>query len=105
MKTIYKSILIIAILFLSGMTINTSYAGKPSAEKALSTNDMQGLAPTTPVEADFNDADINLTFTIIALAPITPVEADFNDADINLTFDIIVLAPTIPAEADFSDSL
>lgn len=105
MKTLYKSILVIAILFLSGTTIYTSYAGKPPAEKALSTKDMQNLSPATPVEADFYDADINLTFDIIALAPATPVKADFNDDIIDLTIDFLALAPTTPAEADFSDSL
>jgi|GEM_PF-6607343 len=79
MKTIHKSILVIAILFLSGITINMSYARKPAAIKALSTKDIQNLTPATPVEADFND-DINLTFDIRALAPTTPVEADFSDS-------------------------
>jgi hypothetical protein len=105
MKNIHKSILIIAILFLSGIAINTSYAGKPAAEKTLSTKDIQNLSPIKPIETDFNDADINLTFNIIILAPTTPVEADFNDDIIYLTFNIIALAPTTPAEADFSDSL
>jgi hypothetical protein len=105
MKTIYKSIMIIAILFLSGMTINTSHASKPAAEKALSTKDMQNFAPVTPVEADFNNDYTNPTFDIIALAPTTPIEADFNDDVIDLNFDTRALAPTTPAEADFSDSL
>lgn len=105
MKTNYKFILIIAILFLSGMTINTSYASKPPAQKALSTTTMQILAPATPAEADFNDAYIILTFEIAALAPTTPVEANFNDDIIDLTDFIIAFAPTTPVEADFSDSL
>ena len=105
MKTINKYILVCGIIFLSGISINTSYARKPAAEKAFSTKDIQNLAPVTPVEADFNDDVTNLTFDIIALAPTTPCEADFNDDVTNLTFDTIALAPTTPNEADFSDSL
>ena len=80
MKIKHKPILIIAILFLSGMTINTSYASKPAAEKALGTKNIQNLAPVIPVEADFNDDAINQTFDIRALAPTTPFEADFSDS-------------------------
>jgi hypothetical protein len=105
MKTIYKSILVIIVLFLSGMTINTNYAGKPAIEKVFSTKNIQNLAPVTPIEADFNDADITLAFDIITLAPTMPIEADFNTDSIDLTFDIRTWAPTTPAEADFSDSL
>ncbi|MCX6245749.1 MAG: hypothetical protein NTU98_13725 [Bacteroidetes bacterium] len=80
MKTIYKFILVITVLLLNGITINTSYADNPAAEKALSTIDMQNLAPATPVEADFNDDCNDLTFDIRAVAPTTPAEADFSDS-------------------------
>ncbi len=81
MKTINKYILIFAVLFLSGITVNTSYARKPAAEKALNSKDIQKLTPVSPLEADFtDDDDSNLTLDIIALAPTTPAEADFSDS-------------------------
>jgi hypothetical protein len=104
MKTIYKSILVIAVLFLSDVAINRSYA-EPGAEKVLSTKDIQTLLPIIPLEAGFTDDDIHMTFDIQNLAPVTPVEADFNDDGINLTYDTKALAPTTSFEADFSDSL
>ena len=105
MKTINKSILVIAILFLSGIAINSGYAREPATGNNTGSKDIQNLAPVIPVEADFNDGDINMTFDIRNLAPVIQIEADFNDDDINQTFDIRALAPTTPFEADFSDSL
>ena|ERR1035437_8702396 len=100
MKIKHKPILIIAILFLSGMTINTSYASKPAAEKALGTKNMQNLAPVIPVEADFNDMPSEMA-SVLNLVPITPVLADFEDASDEITVDFTALAPVTPAEADF----
>ena len=100
MKTIYKSILVIAILFLSSLTINTSYASKPAAEKALGTKDMQNLAPVTPVEAYFHDMPSEMT-SLVNLAPTTPAVADFEDASDEITVDFTALVPVTPAEADF----
>ena len=104
MKTQHKTILIIVILLFSGVALNRSYASEPAIEKALSMKDIQSLAPLAPIEADFNDNIVNLTFDIQNLAPATPVEADFND-DMDQVADSAALAPTMPSEADFSDSL
>jgi hypothetical protein len=100
MKTINKSILVIAILFLSGIAINTSYALKTAAKKGHCTKEVQNLAPVTPLEADFYNDNTNQTFDYSALAPTTPIKADFND-DFNLTVDFSTLAPRTPTEADF----
>ncbi len=79
-KPTYKFILLLTILFLSGMSHDASYARVPIVKKVLSTKDNLNLAPVTPVEIDFNDEDTSLAVDISALAPTTPVEVDFTDS-------------------------
>jgi hypothetical protein len=59
------------------------------------------LAPATPAEATFEDAN-DATATAFILAPVSPIEADFSDAISETTFDITTLAPVTPNEADFA---
>jgi hypothetical protein len=59
------------------------------------------LAPSTPMEATFEEAVVVNEFS--ALAPSTPIEADFSDVAPVAGVDATVLAPTVPAEADFTD--
>jgi hypothetical protein len=60
------------------------------------------LAPSTPVEATFEEVAMMNEFT--DLAPITPKEADFSDVAPVETIDVTNLAPTLPTEADFNDA-
>jgi hypothetical protein len=105
MKTEHKSVLVIAVLLLSGIAINTSTARESNAGHATGSKDIRNLAPVIPIEADFNEDDINMIVDIQKLAPVIPIEADFNDGNTNLTFDLRALAPTTPVEADFLDSV
>ena len=105
MKTQHKSILVIAVLFLSVADINSGYAHERAAGNTAGLREIKSLSPVIPVEADFNYCDINMHFDIQSLSPVVPVEADFNDDGINLVSEVRTLAPTAPAEADFSDSL
>ena len=59
------------------------------------------LAPATPAEATFEDANY-ATATAFILAPVTPIEADFSDAISETTIDITTLTPVTPSEADFA---
>jgi hypothetical protein len=61
------------------------------------------LAPTIPFEADFSDAIPESTINITTLAPVTPIEADFGSDD--ETTNVSVLAPVTPSVADFSDGI
>jgi hypothetical protein len=101
MKTIHKFILVFAIMILSITAFNSGYAHKTIAEKALSTKDIQNLAPVTPVEAEFIDDNAKLTYEIISLAPSTPAVANFDDYIDTVIIDIKSLAPLTPVEADF----
>jgi hypothetical protein len=67
------------------------------------------LAPVTPNEAFFNDAEPKPLNEITRLAPITPKEAtfeepksEFNSQSIN-PFILQKMAPVTPKEADFED--
>lgn len=89
-----------AIIFLSGISMNTGYAINPPAEKALSMKTMQNFAPVAPVKADFNDMSSEMA-SDFNLAPITPAMADFEDATDTISLDSAALAPVTPTTADF----
>jgi hypothetical protein len=59
------------------------------------------LAPNTPAEATFEDAN-DATVIAFNLAPVSPIEADFTDEIPEATIDITTLAPVTPGEADFA---
>ena len=63
------------------------------------------LAPVTPIEATFEEAELTNTFTFdfSALAPVTPEEADFSDVVPEKNMDFSILAPVTPSEADFNE--
>jgi hypothetical protein len=117
-------IIVIAVLALQ---MNVLFAGNRNSydtpvTKDNSSNSLISLAPTTPMEANFED-DATLT-DYAAWAPVTPTEATFDDmpsemasfADLapvtptvanfeddidTITFDLTSLKPNTPAEADF----
>ena len=83
--------------------LNAAFAVVPS----ISSEDLKGLSPVTPAEADFSDNDLVTVSSsaAITLAPATPTEADFKDSDAdNLSLLLPELAPVIPGEADFPDA-
>ena len=89
------------------LQMNVLFAGNRNSYDAPvttknSSNSLASLAPATPMEADFNYADINLDFDIKALAPTTPAEADFNDMQSEME-PVLNLAPVTPTVADFED--
>ena len=63
-------------------------------------NVIADLAPTTPTEATFEDATSEM-FSNFDLAPQAPAIADFEDSVIVMTVDNEILAPVTPFEADF----
>jgi hypothetical protein len=63
-------------------------------------NDLYNLMLVTPTEATFEDMPSEST-SIINLAPVTPVTADFDDAIEIDTINITILVPVTPTEADF----
>ena len=64
------------------------------------------LAPVTPVEATFEEANETnaFNFDFLTLAPETPAEADFSDVVPEKNPDLTILAPVTPAEADFNEN-
>ena len=84
------------------LSMNVLFASNDGAVVKNETNSLQNsLAPTTPVEATFEDAN-DATATIFILAPSTPNEADFSDAISETIINITALAPVTPCEADFT---
>jgi hypothetical protein len=89
--------------------MNVLFAGNDEAITNTVTNSFTAsLAPTTPAEATFEDANdaaatlvLAPTINIVTLAPVTPIEADFSSDDD--TPNARVLAPVTPSVADFSD--
>ena len=70
----------------------------------LSTPATGTLAPAIPKEAGFDDSDAdNLNLMLPDLAPKTPGEADFMDANTTDNEEAGNLAPIVPAEAGFED--
>jgi hypothetical protein len=100
-------------------TANGLFASNDNAVPMVNstTVSMTSLAPTTPCEADFEDA--SLTVDVAFLAPTTPTEASMDElnyevlsalnlapvtpnvTDFEEDTDFRSLAPVIPAEADF----
>ena len=115
-----KAITIIIAAALA-LQVNVLFAGNDinstSVSNANNTITLTTLAPTTPAEADFEDAVYMTDFA--SLAPSTPTEAQFEDisyesvaalnlppvtpviADFEDELDFNSLAPIIPVEADF----
>ena len=84
------------------LSMNVLFASNDGAVMNTETNSFQAsLAPSTPAEATFEDAN-DATATAFILAPITPIEADFSDAISETTIDITTQAPVTPIEADFA---
>ncbi|MCX6280922.1 MAG: hypothetical protein NTU51_03095 [Bacteroidetes bacterium] len=85
----------------------TTHVNSVPEVSAITSSDLNVLAPVTPSEADFNDNDLVIASvpSTVLLAPVTPEEADFSDSDAgNLNLLIPYLSPCIPSEADFLDT-
>jgi hypothetical protein len=63
-------------------------------------NEMTTLIPVTPAEATFEEMPADM-ISLVLLAPLTPVTADFNDTADSFTIDPSTFAPLTPATADF----
>jgi hypothetical protein len=93
------TIILTAIFALS---MNVLFASNDGAAVNSETNAFQNaLAPSTPAEATFEDAN-EATAIAFNLAPVSPIEADFSDAIPEMNIDISTLAPVTPIEADFA---
>lgn len=86
----------IGVLFAGTETITT-----PSTEVTSSLN-ILSLAPSSPVEATFEDIVVDNTF--IGLSPVTPADASFEDISVEM-ISVSNLSPIIPVVADFSDGI
>jgi hypothetical protein len=64
---------------------------------------ISNLAPATPKEADFDDATLPVQISTEQLAPASPKEPDFEDIAVDLSGISGILAPSTPSEADFTD--
>jgi len=94
-----KSIIIAAVLALQ---INILLAdNNSSAPVTIETNSFNAmsLAPTTPMEAIFEEPVAINDFA--DLAPVMSTEASFDDAVEPFVIDNVTLAPVTPAEASF----
>lgn len=84
------------------LTVNVLFASNDGAAVNSESNSFHiSLAPSTPAEATFEDANDAIAVAFI-LAPVTPIEADFSDVISETTIDITTLAPVTPIEADFA---
>ena len=84
------------------LSMNVLFASNDGAVVNSETNSFQtALAPNTPAEATFEDAN-DATVTAFILSPVSPIEADFSDEISETTINIITLAPVTPFEADFA---
>ncbi|MCX6268848.1 MAG: hypothetical protein NTW16_16100 [Bacteroidetes bacterium] len=95
---------ILAIIFT--LQIGVLFAGNeivttPATEAASSLN-ILSLAPSSPVEATFEDIVVDNTF--FGLSPITPTVASFEDFSTEL-ISVKDISPIIPSVADFSDAI
>ena len=111
MKTIFH---ILTALFVMNFTLLSAGNPKVIIVKAkVKADDIAfhyaELAPVTPKEAFFNDAEPRPLAEINHLAPITPKEATFEDIMVELNIQSISplilqkIAPVTPKEADFED--
>ena len=97
----------VLIIVIFTFQVSNIFAGN-TEPKSVSSSDFTSspvltLAPTTPIEATFED-DATLT-DFAGLAPVTPVEADFSDVVPEQNIEMTKLAPVTPVEADFFDTL
>ena len=85
------------------LSMNVLFASNDGAAviNNITSSTFTALAPSTPAEATFEDAN-DATATAFILAPVSPIEADFSDAISETTIDITTLAPVTPIEADFA---
>jgi hypothetical protein len=92
--------LIAAVLTLSANVLFASNDITPApAASSSNTTTVLALNPTTPAEASFEDASIEM-ISPLSLAPATPAVAEFDDV-VAGNVDNGTLAPTTPFEADF----
>ena len=99
-----KSVKIIIAVALT-LQIGFLFAGNESITPVMdvnSTTSMMTLAPSTPVEATFEEAVVDNTF--LGLSPITPEVASFEDFSVEMV-SVLDLSPVVPSEADFTDSV
>ena len=96
MKT--KIITLAAVLFLQAGFL---FAGNESTSAPVTSPIATiRLAPTTPVEATFEE--VAFVNECSALVPVTPSEATFEDMPTDM-ISIVDVAPALPTEADFDD--
>ena len=96
--------LILAAIFT--LQIGFLFAGNEnltnSTTEITSSINMVSLAPTSPVEATFEEVVVENTF--FGLSPITPMGADFEDFSVEMV-SINDLSPVIPSITDFTDTV
>ena len=85
----------IGVLFAGNENIST-----PSTEVTSSLN-ILSLAPSSPVEATFEDIVVDNVF--LGLSPVTPADASFEDISVEM-ISVTNISPNIPSVADFSDT-
>ncbi len=99
-----KAIAIILTAVLS-LQVGVLFAGTdvvvPSTEMN-STTTLVSIAPTTPVEATFEEIVLEDQFA--GLSPVTLYEASFEDFSLEMV-SVKDLSPVTPLEADFSDAV
>lgn len=99
-----KSIKIIITVTLT-LQFGFLFAGNEGYTPVMEVNSvtsMMTLAPSTPVEATFEEVVVENTF--IDLSPITPEAATFEDFSLEMV-SVKDLSPVVPSEADFSDTI
>jgi len=99
-----KSVKIIIAIALT-LQIGILFAGNESLTPIMevnSTASMMTLAPSTPVEATFEEIVVNNPF--FGLSPITPEVASFEDFTVEMV-SVMDLSPVVPSEADFTDTV
>ena len=98
MKSI-KIILAIVLTIQTGVLFagNENFA---SVSEMNSTVILMTIAPSTPVEAIFEEVVVDNTF--LGLIPATPDVASFEDFSIEMV-SVMDLSPVTPSEADFTD--
>ncbi|MEI7725774.1 MAG: hypothetical protein WCK09_11765 [Bacteroidota bacterium] len=69
-------------------------------EDMIPLNEMNSLIPVIPAEATFEEMPADM-ISLVMLAPVTPVTADFNDSAVSVAIAPASLAPITPATADF----
>ena len=87
------------------LQIGVLFAGNESLTPVMEVNSavsMMTLAPSTPVEATFEEVIVDNTF--FGLSPVTPEFASFEDFSVELV-SVMDLSPVVPSEADFSDTV